>query len=55
MKGENTNMIYGLAVIGAAVYYIKQATSFGAGVVGVLKALAWPAVLVYRLLEFLKI
>lgn len=40
--------------IGAAVYYIQQADTFGAGVVGILKALVWPAFLVYKLLEFLK-
>lgn len=43
--------IYGLGFIGAAVYYIQQATSFGDGV---LKALVWPAFLVHKLLEFLK-
>jgi hypothetical protein len=47
--------IYGLAVIGAAVYYIQHAASFGAGVLGVLKALVWPAILIYKLLEFLNI
>ncbi len=45
--------VYGLAFIGAAVYYIQQAASFGDGVVGVLKAIVWPALLVYRLLGFL--
>jgi hypothetical protein len=42
--------IYGLGVIGAAVYYIQNATGFWSGVLGVLKALVWPAFLVYRLL-----
>lgn len=45
---------YGLAFIGALVYYIQHATSFGMGVLGFLKALVWPAFLIYRLLEFLK-
>ncbi len=45
--------IYGLAFIGAAIYYIQTATSFGNGLLGVLKALVWPAILVYKLLEFL--
>ncbi len=44
---------YGLGFIGAAVYFIQHADSFGAGVVGVLKALVWPALLVYHLLEHL--
>lgn len=46
--------VYGLAFIGAAVYYLQHATSFGAGLIGFLKALLWPAFLVYQLLGFLK-
>ena len=42
---------YFMAFIGAAVFYIQQATSFGIGVIGFLKALVWPAFLVYELLK----
>jgi len=45
--------VYCLGFIGAAVYYISSATSFGIGVVGFLKALVWPAFLVYHAFEFL--
>ena len=45
---------YFMAFIGAAVYYIQQATTFWIGVLGFLKALVWPAFLIYNLLEFLK-
>ena len=45
--------IYGLAFIGALIFYIQQATTFWAGVVGFAKALVWPAILVYKLLELL--
>ncbi|MFI5263058.1 MAG: hypothetical protein ACHQM6_00925 [Candidatus Kapaibacterium sp.] len=45
---------YGLGLIGALVYYIQHATSFGDGILGFLKALIWPAMLVYNLLEHLK-
>jgi hypothetical protein len=45
--------IYGLAFIGAAVYYIQNAETFWMGVLGVLKSLVWPAILVYNLLELL--
>lgn len=45
--------VYGLGVIGAAVYYISLATSFWPGVVGFLKALVWPAFMVYDLLKFI--
>lgn len=44
---------YGLAFIGALVYYLSHATSFGAGALGVLKALVWPAFLIYELMRFL--
>ena len=58
-KGEHNahgvpSGVYGLAFIGAAIYYIGQATTFWGGVLGVLKAIAWPALLVFNLLEFLK-
>jgi hypothetical protein len=46
--------VYGLAFIGAAIYYLQQATTFWQGVLGVLKALVWPAVLIYKVLELLK-
>lgn len=45
--------IYGLGFVGALVYYISHATSFWGGVLGVLKALVWPAFLVYELLKYL--
>lgn len=45
--------IYGLGFIGAAVYYISTATGFWMGVLGVLKALVWPAFLVFGLLKSL--
>lgn len=45
--------IYGLGLIGAAIYFISHASSFWLGVVGFLKALVWPAILVYDALKFL--
>jgi hypothetical protein len=47
--------VYGFGFIGAAIYYISTATSFWVGVLGVLKALVWPAFLVYELLKLLAI
>ena len=44
------NFIWFLGFIGAFIYYVEQADGFIAGVVGFLKALAWPAFLVYKLL-----
>ena len=45
--------VYGLGFIGAAIYYIANATGFWMGVLGVLKAAVWPAFLVYHVLRFL--
>jgi hypothetical protein len=46
--------IYFMAFIGAAVYYIMQVTTFWAGVIGFLKAIVWPAMLIFQLFGFLK-
>ena len=39
--------VYGLGFIGAAFYFISHATGFWMGVLGFLKAIVWPAFLVY--------
>ena len=44
---------YGLGVIGAAVYYVSTAVGFWMGVIGILKALVWPAFLIFEALKFL--
>jgi len=44
---------YILGIIGAAVYYISAASGFWAGVLRFLKALVWPAFLVFGLLKSL--
>ena len=50
-RGGASSGVYGLGFIGAAVFYIKAATGFWAGVGGFLKAVVWPAFLVYELLK----
>lgn len=45
--------VYGLGFIGAAIYFISQAATFGAGLIGFLKAMVWPAFLVYEALKAL--
>jgi len=47
------NFAYILAFIGAAVYFISHATGFWMGVLGFLKAIVWPAFVVYGLLQFI--
>ncbi|MFA5113969.1 MAG: hypothetical protein WC529_06735 [Candidatus Margulisiibacteriota bacterium] len=46
--------VYGLGFLGAAVYYVQHATSFFNGLLGIVKALVWPAMLMYKVLEMLK-
>lgn len=45
--------IYGLGFIGAAIYFIGTAATFSLGVLGFLKAIVWPALLVYAALKYL--
>ncbi|HVN65397.1 MAG TPA: hypothetical protein VMT31_02140 [Methanomicrobiales archaeon] len=45
--------IYGLGFMGALVYYLTTATSLLGGFIGFLKALVWPAFLVFGVLKFL--
>ena len=41
--------VYGLGLIGAAIYFLQRATTFGDGVIGIVKAILWPAFLIYKL------
>ena len=43
--------MYGLGFIGAAIYYISHAAGFWLGLLGFLKAIVWPAFLVYEALK----
>ena len=40
--------VYGMGLIGAAVYFILHATGFWMGAFGLVKAIFWPAFLVYE-------
>ncbi len=48
-------VIYGLGVLGAIIYYLQHATTFWMGIIGILKAIVWPAFIVFRLHEFFKL
>ena len=54
MHQSASDAVYGIGLVGALVYYLSHATDFKTGALGVLKALFWPAFMVYRVLEFLK-
>lgn len=46
--------VYGLGIIGAIIYFLQHATTFWLGAFGIIKALFWPAFLVYKALEVFK-
>ena len=50
---SGTGFAYFLALIGAAVWWVQQASGFGEVVVALLKSLVWPSFLVYELLKFI--
>ena len=48
VKTNGTNGFYFLGFLGSAIYFISTATGFWDGVLGFLKAIVWPAFLVYE-------
>ena len=50
VKTGSPHVAYLLGMIGALVYYLNIAHGFGAVITSILKALVWPAFLVYHLL-----
>lgn len=54
-KPSSSDAVYGLGTIGALVYFIQNASTAWEVIVGIFKALFWPAFLVYHALGFLRI
>jgi len=52
-RGGASEAVYGLGLIGALVYYLSHATSLWLGVLGFLKAIVWPAMLIYEVFRML--
>ena len=52
-RANSGDAVYGLGVIGAAIFYIGQATTFWLGALGLLKAFVWPVLLVMEALKVL--
>jgi len=48
-----SDAVYGLGFLGAVIYYLANATSIWMGLIGIIKAIFWPAFVVYGLLKFL--
>ncbi|MFA6963499.1 MAG: hypothetical protein WC227_02175 [Patescibacteria group bacterium] len=49
----NGGGIYCLGMIGVAIYYIQQVDGFGPIIVAILKAIVWPAYLLYKVFTML--
>ena len=49
----NSAGVYLLCMIGSAVYFVQQASGFWGDILALLKAIVWPAFLVYQLFQFL--
>jgi len=53
-SGGASGAVYGLGLLGAAYYFIQHAHTFTDGLIGVLKAFVWPALLIYKVFVFFK-
>lgn len=53
-KNGSSGAVYGLGLLGALFYYLQHATNFTTGVIGIIKAILWPAFLIYQLLSLFK-
>jgi len=52
--GGGGGMVYFLGFIGAFIYYIQHSQTFMEGFIGFLKAAVWPAFLLHRVFDLLK-
>jgi hypothetical protein len=52
-QGSSGGAVYGLGLVGALVYYWPLATSFSDHLLALGKAIVWPALVVYHVLNFL--
>jgi mevalonate kinase len=49
----SSGAIYGFGVVGALFYFLQNAHTIGAVLLGIGKAIVWPAILMYQLLAYL--
>jgi len=53
-NNAGSGAIYGLGMLGALVYFIQHAATVQEGIVGIFKAIFWPGVILYKVLEVLQ-
>jgi len=44
-----------LTFLGAATYFVQQANGLGESLVGILKAMVWPAFFIHRVFELIRL
>jgi hypothetical protein len=54
-SNSSAGAVYGIGVIGAIVYFFQNSSGLSDYLVGILKALIWPGMLVYKALELLSL
>ena len=47
--------IYGLGVVGALFYFLQNTATLGEVLIGIGKAIFWPAILMFKLLTYLQL
>lgn len=52
---NNSSALYGLGVIGALFYFLKDAATFSAVILGIGKSFFWPAFIVFKVLTNLHV
>jgi len=52
---KDSVIFYFWGIFGAGLYYLMNATSIWSALVGMIKALVWPAVVVYNVFDMLKL
>jgi len=54
-NNAGTGAIYGIGIFGALVYFLQNATTLWEGIIGIVYAVFWPGVVVYKVLELFKV
>ncbi|MDD4938408.1 MAG: hypothetical protein PHX34_05405 [Candidatus Shapirobacteria bacterium] len=52
---KDPGAVYGLGLIGALFYFLSHATSFVTVLLGIVKAIFWPVLLIIKMLEFFQL
>lgn len=55
MSKNSGAAVYGIGFVGALVYSLQHAATLWEGVVGIVNAIIWPGLVVYKLFEFLNL